>query len=99
MSGLKERFGRPLRLGIIGGGPDAWIGWPKIPQLERLTTDWLHATDQTKRKKLAEDIQRVTLGEVAYVPWGEWVWPTAFRKNVQGILKFTAPLFWNVTIT
>jgi len=26
MSGLKERFGRPLRLGIIGGGPDAWIG-------------------------------------------------------------------------
>src|SRR6185295_5888231 len=26
MSGLKERFGRPLRLAIIGGGPDAWIG-------------------------------------------------------------------------
>ena len=26
MSGLKERFGRPLRLGIVGGGPDAWIG-------------------------------------------------------------------------
>ncbi len=26
MSGLRERFGRPLRLGIIGGGPDAWIG-------------------------------------------------------------------------
>jgi predicted dehydrogenase len=26
MSGLKQRYGRPLRLGIIGGGPDAWIG-------------------------------------------------------------------------
>ena len=26
MSDLKQRFGRPLRLGIIGGGPDAWIG-------------------------------------------------------------------------
>jgi predicted dehydrogenase len=26
MTGIKERFGRPLRLGIIGGGPDAWIG-------------------------------------------------------------------------
>ena len=23
---LRERFGRPLRLGVIGGGPDAWIG-------------------------------------------------------------------------
>jgi len=26
MTGVRERFGRPLRLGIIGGGPDAWIG-------------------------------------------------------------------------
>jgi predicted dehydrogenase len=26
MKGLKERFGRPLRLGMIGGGPDSWIG-------------------------------------------------------------------------
>ena len=26
MSGLRERFGRSLRLGIVGGGPDAWIG-------------------------------------------------------------------------
>src|SRR5258708_4348146 len=26
MAGVRERFGRPLRLGIIGGGPDAWIG-------------------------------------------------------------------------
>jgi predicted dehydrogenase len=26
MANLRERFGRPLRLGIIGGGPDSWIG-------------------------------------------------------------------------
>ncbi len=26
MSGLRTRFGRPLRLGMIGGGPDSWIG-------------------------------------------------------------------------
>jgi hypothetical protein len=36
---------------------------------------------------------------VAYVPWGEWMAPTAFRRNVQGIQKFIAPLFWNVQIT
>ena len=23
---LRQRFGRPLRLAVIGGGPDAWIG-------------------------------------------------------------------------
>ena len=26
MAGLRERFGRPLRLGIVGGGPESWIG-------------------------------------------------------------------------
>ncbi len=26
MSELRQRFGRPLRLGIVGGGPDSWIG-------------------------------------------------------------------------
>ncbi len=87
-----------VHFGISGGGADAWFGWPDIPQLEKLTADWVRATDQAKRKLIADDIQRVALGEVAYVPWGEWFWPTAFRKNVQGILKFTAPLFWNVTI-
>ena len=26
MSDLRARFGRRLRLGMIGGGPDSWIG-------------------------------------------------------------------------
>src|SRR5436189_1544862 len=26
MQGLRERFGRPLRLALIGGGPASWIG-------------------------------------------------------------------------
>jgi peptide/nickel transport system substrate-binding protein len=79
-----------------GAGQEAWFGWPDIPQLDKLTTDWVRASDPTKRKQIADEVQKVALREVAYVPWGEWVQPTAFRKNVQGILKFTAPLFWNV---
>ena len=26
MNPLRQRFGRPLRLGVIGGGPESWIG-------------------------------------------------------------------------
>jgi peptide/nickel transport system substrate-binding protein len=88
-----------VHFGLSGAGLGALFGCPDIPQLEKLTTDWVRATDQTKRKQIADEIQKVALGEVAYVPWGEWFWPTAFRKNVQGILKFTAPVFWNVRIT
>ena len=87
-----------VHFGLSGAGGDARFGWPSIPQLEKLAIDWVRTTDETRRKQLAEDIQRIALAEVSYVPWGEWFFPTAFRKNVQGILKFTAPLFWNVQI-
>jgi peptide/nickel transport system substrate-binding protein len=88
-----------VHFGISGAGPNAWFGWPDIPELEKLITDWVRATDQSKRKQLADEIQKVTLSEVPYVPWGEWFQPTAYRKNVQGVLKFGAPIFWNVRIT
>jgi peptide/nickel transport system substrate-binding protein len=88
-----------VHFAISGAGPVAWFGWPDIPQLEKLTKNWMRATDQAKRKQLAEEIQKVALDEVVFVPWGEWFAPTAFRKEVQGILRFPAPLFWNVKIT
>jgi peptide/nickel transport system substrate-binding protein len=87
-----------VHFGMSGAGPNAWFGWPDAPRLDKLTTDWVRATDQTRRKQLAEEIQKVALDEVTYVPWGEWFAPTAFRKEVQGVLKFAAPVFWNVKI-
>jgi peptide/nickel transport system substrate-binding protein len=87
-----------VHFGVSGAGPDAWFGWPDIPQLEKLIINWVRATDQPKRKQLADEIQKVALSEVPYVPWGEWFQPTAYRKSVQGVLKFGAPIFWNVRI-
>jgi len=81
---------------LVGGTPRP--AWPDVPQLERLITDWVRATDDAKRKQLANEVQRVALDEVTYVPWGEWVQPTAFRKSVRDVLKFGAPLFWNVKV-
>jgi len=85
--------------GISGAGPDAWFGWPDVPRIEKLTTEWVRATDLARRRRLAEEIQKVALDEVTYVPWGEWFQPMALRKEVQGLLGFTAPVFWNVKIT
>ena len=42
-------------------------------------------------------MQKIALDEVAYVPWGEYL-ADMHRKNVTGIPKFIAPLFWNVSI-
>jgi peptide/nickel transport system substrate-binding protein len=90
---------RAVHFGLSGAGPRAWFGWPDVPQLEKLITDWVRAGDETKRKLLASEVQKIALSEVTYVPWGEWFQPTAFRKNVRDVLKFGAPIFWNVKVT
>jgi len=87
-----------VHFGLSGAGPNAWFGWPNVPQLEKLTIDWVRTKDSAKRKQLADEIQKVALSEVTYVPWGEWLQPTVFRKSVRDVLKFGAPIFWNVKL-
>jgi peptide/nickel transport system substrate-binding protein len=70
--------------------PPGWHGWPYIPELEKLVSDWVRTTDEPKRKQLADEIQRIALSEVAYVPWGQFSYPTALRKT---------SVFWNLSIT
>ena len=73
-----------MHFGVSGAGPGAWFGWPEIPQLEKLITEWVRATDQARRKQLADEIQKVALDEVAYVPWGEWVSPDGVPQERPG---------------
>jgi hypothetical protein len=35
---------------------------------------------------------------VPYVSWGQFVVPSGFRKNVQGVLQFGATLLWNISV-
>ena len=52
-----------------------------------------------QREQAEAAAAKVALSEVTYVPWGEWVQPTAFRKNVRDVLRFGAPIFWNAKLT
>jgi peptide/nickel transport system substrate-binding protein len=85
-----------VHAGLSGAGSVAYPGWPNVPELEQLVIRWVRATDQGTREQLAEQIQMLALNEVTYVPWGEWDYPTVFRKSVRGVLQFVAPVFWNV---
>ena len=58
--------------------------------------EWIRATDPGRRKQLAEQIQVVAFDEVPFVPWGQYVQPSLYRKNVRGVLHFPAALLWNV---
>jgi peptide/nickel transport system substrate-binding protein len=81
----------PLR----GNGNGAWVGWPDDPKIEQLRDAWLNAPDLAERKKIGVDIQLEAFQSVPCLPLGLAQRPTAFRKNITGVLEgFTK--FWNV---
>ena len=83
---------------VGGAGEKAWFGWPTNEAIERLRAQFMRQPDLAKQKPIAEEIQKLTYDEVPYVPWGQFVVPSAFRRNVQGVLQFGATLLWNVTV-
>ena len=81
-----------------GGGEKAWFGWPTSEAMEKLRAEFAREPDAGKRKAIAEKVQLLAYDEVPYVPWGQFVVPGAFRKNVKGVLQFGATLLWNIAV-
>jgi peptide/nickel transport system substrate-binding protein len=71
-------------------------GWYENPKIEQLTQEWLNATDEDARKRIAAVIQLENYTQVPTVTLGQFQIPTAYRKSLVGKLEFTGPLFWNV---
>ena len=80
-------------------GAAAFIGWPESRRMEDLRTAWIDSTDDSERRRLAEEIQDEGLKEVVFIPLGRFFRPSAWRRNVTGVLPAVVPLFWNVRKT
>jgi peptide/nickel transport system substrate-binding protein len=89
----------PAVSSVLGGaGEKSWFGWPTSEPMEKLRADFAREPDAAKRKAIADRVQTIAYDEVMYVPWGQFVVPGAFRKNVQGVLQFGATLLWNISV-
>src|SRR5258707_8173076 len=75
-----------LNIPLRANGDKAWFGWPTDPKLEELIDAWFKASDPAAQKKLADDIQAEAYKEVPYGPTGQFVAPTAYRKNLEGLI-------------
>jgi peptide/nickel transport system substrate-binding protein len=90
---LSPALNGPLR----ANGDKAWFGWPSDPKLEALISDWFQAPDPAASKDLATKIQvEAYTNEVPYVPTGLFQIPTAYRKNLSGIIIAPVVFLWNV---
>jgi peptide/nickel transport system substrate-binding protein len=82
---------------LRGNDGKAWFGWPADPRREGLIDQWFKASDFAAQKKLAADIQAEAYHDnVPYVPTGQFVVPTAYRRNLHGIIIAPVVFFWNV---
>ena len=81
---------------LRGNGKKAWFGWPTDERLESLRDAWFDAPDLASQKAIAEQIQLRGLENVPYIPLGQYFQPTAFRSDIDGIVKGAFPLFWGV---
>ena len=90
-----DMFNPGVHQSLRGHGAQAWFGWPTIPRIEELRVAWFEAPDLDAQKRIAREIQQVAFQEVPYLPLGQYVQATAYRRGLTGVLK-GLPLFWNV---
>ncbi len=80
---------------LRGNAMQGWAGWPDDPAMEALRTEWFDAADLAAQRSVAARMQERAMQEVPYVPLGQYLRETAYRRTVTGMLK-GLPLFWNI---
>jgi peptide/nickel transport system substrate-binding protein len=80
---------------LRANGARAWFGWPESPRIEALRDAWFAAPDLAAQQRICADLQRQAFIDVPYIPLGQYFQATAYRDDLQGVLK-GLPIFWNV---
>jgi peptide/nickel transport system substrate-binding protein len=82
---------------ILASCEKAWIGWPCVPEIERLRLAWAKEGDPAKQKQILDELHAKLVDEVMLVPLGQRATVVAFRKNVQGVIPSPVLLLWNIS--
>ena len=79
------------------GKNGGWFGWAEDPKMEQIRDAFAHAASPEEQKKLADEAQKELYDQVIYVPLGQYLAPSAWRKSLTGVLDGPAtPIFWNI---
>jgi peptide/nickel transport system substrate-binding protein len=65
--------------------------------MEALRDAFARTSSPEEQKKLADEIQKENYDQVIYIPLGQFLIPSAWRKSLSGVLDGPAtPIFWNI---
>jgi len=74
-----------------------WFGWAEDAKIEAMRDAFARSSSPEEQKKIAADIQKENYDQVIYIPLGQYVIPSAWRKSLTGVLDGPAtPVFWNI---
>jgi len=83
-------------IGVASNCDKAWFGWPCDPGIEKLRDQIARSSDVSQQKALGVKLQVAAFAEVPYVNIGQWQTPTAYRKQLSGVIISPVPFFWNI---
>jgi peptide/nickel transport system substrate-binding protein len=85
-----------FHLFLRANGPQAWFGWPEDAEIERLRAAWVATGDPTESRSIAEALNRRAMEVMAYIPLGYYWQPSVWRRNLTGVFRAPATVFWNI---
>ncbi|HZB94275.1 MAG TPA: ABC transporter substrate-binding protein, partial [Stellaceae bacterium] len=77
-------------------GEKGWFGWASDEKLVALRAQWMAASDPAAQKQIATAMQEEAFASVPFIPTGQFVMPTAFRKTLSGVVPAPVVFLWNV---
>jgi peptide/nickel transport system substrate-binding protein len=87
-----------VNVSISGRGQaSGWFGWAEDTKIEQLRDKFARAGSLDEKKKVATEAQQEVYEQVLYIPLGQYLQPSAWRKSLTGVLDGPAtPIFWNI---
>ena len=78
------------------GEKSGWFGWATDDKMVELRNQFMRATDEGEKKKLADQMHARAFEIGTHAPLGEYDQPMAARKNISGFFVTNSNIYWNL---
>jgi peptide/nickel transport system substrate-binding protein len=78
------------------GEKSGWFGWASDDKMIELRNQFMRATDEATKKKLADQMHARAFEIGTHAPLGEYNQPMAARKNITGFFITNGNIYWNL---
>ena len=78
------------------GEKSGWFGWASDEQMTKLRNEFMRATDDNTKKRLADQLHARAFEVGTHAPLGEYMQPMAAAKNVSGFFVTNGNIYWNL---